>query len=310
MKEVLLIDPNILFSRRIQEMLNKSLQPFIHVNIDHIGTKINENIELIIIHESLQSAFKDLIHSQKKILFLKEFWDEDFDASQTILRQSGLSYWKHKIIEVLESEYVFAHSLNEVERVNRIFLFQIFNAMKYQYYFQSFIKEQLAEGKQIFILPIKPLYQWYYHADFNNGHTMFDVILQIEKDIAIDSNSIGQIFEKQKNGVFIARPSQNCDDLFHVNQHDLLLFLQRFRDFILSGSKEAIGIIDFDGLPVNLLISILPLSDVCLIDLSEESYYGNIIEKEIFSTLLARKPPNLRVKLLNNLTAEDYHAYS
>lgn len=310
MKEVLLIDPNILFARRIQEMLNKSLQPFIHINIDHTGSKIDENIELIIIHESLLNTFEDLIHSQKKILFLKEFWDEDFDATQTILRQSGLSFWKHKIIEVLESEYNFVHSQHEEKRIDKIFLFQIFNEMKYQYYFQSFIKEQLAKGKQIFILPIKPLYQWYYYAGFNKGQTMFDVILQIEKDITIDLNSFGHIFEKQKNGVFIARPSQNCDDLFNVDQHDLLLFIQRFRDFILRGSKEAIGIIDFDGLPVNLLSSILPLADVCFVDLSEEPYYGNRIEKEIFSTLLSRKPPNLRLKLLNNLPAEGYYAYS
>lgn len=288
MKEVLLIDPNILYAKRVEQSLNQSLSPLAHIRSQTHVTNIAEDAALYIVHESFAKSWQEQ-KDQKKMLWLKENPGQEENTEHILFRQSKLSAWQAKILA--QFEYSETICRNEAEQTPaKLYLFYVFNQAYYLSFFTKFMQEQIALGKDIFLLPLKPLYQWSYQAEFKRGKSFIELLFQLEKDIALDAQIIGHIFEKQKNGIYIARPGTHSEDILQVQPKDLFRFIRLFRDFIAMLGDTTIGIIDFQGLSFELLKNIAFLSDICLFDIPEEKFFGAKVSKNLIADFLAEKP--------------------
>ncbi len=288
MKKILLIDPNILYAKRVEQSLNQRLNPLAYIRSQTNFTDITDKTVLYIVHESFAEYWSKEERPQK-IIWLKEnpTWEED--TRNTLFRQSKLSAWQAKILAQVGNEEPADHDKSELTHA-KLYLFYVFNQAYYLNYFTKFIQEQMYIGKDIFLLPIKPLYQWFYQAKFSQGSTLFEMLFQIERGIPLDGQVIGHIFEKQKSGIYIARPGIHSEDILQIEPKDLLCFIRLFRNFISTLSDTAIGMIDYQGLSFELLKNIAFLSDVCLFDVPEEKCFGAKIGKELIADFLAEKP--------------------
>ncbi len=314
MKKILLIDPNLNFSKRIQYSLNPILFPFATIILYSFDEKIpyeqnllnfNSNnisdIDLMIIHESFLKEDQDFSLKQKHLVLKESKQKSNF----ILTRGNSIQVWKTIIMMEFtnEEQYQFTDS-------NSTILLYVFDQNFRLEYFYTLLKQFQAQGKKIFILPLKPLYAWHYNAEFHQGKTLSDLILQIEESIPLDYQDIGHIFEKQKEHYFLPRPSKGFEDILYCDNLHLIELTKLFQKFIQNNAEDSIGIIDIENLNFEIVKNIAFHLNQVHFDVPENNYFGSEKAKELLAEFLAEKPNSCVFSPLKKQNEEIQHVKS
>ncbi|NLJ94319.1 MAG: hypothetical protein GX326_02315 [Clostridiaceae bacterium] len=294
MKKILLIDPNIEFATKIKESLNPILYPLATIIIfglegsnlfKELKTSFNfsfpQDIKLIILHESF-FQIKDDLSNEYQCLLLKETKQK---SNIYLTRGNDLVSWKKILLNNLNSE--ISKQINSTNSISVFYAFEQSSRIKF---FQTLLLNLIKEGKKIFILPLKPLYAWYYNADFSPGKTLSDLMLQIEEDFAVNYQNMGHIFEKQVDHYFLPRPGKGLEDIFYYEENNLYILINLFQEFIKKNSEDSVGIIDIEFLKFEIFKNIAFQANAAYLDMPLEKNFGFIKAKEILAEFLAEKP--------------------
>ena len=173
---------------------------------------------------------------------------------------------------------------------NLVYSVFIFSTSDRFYYLSNLLFRQANQGKKIFVLPVKPAYNWQYDADFHDGPTLSDYLLQLEGGISLTADDMGHLFERQKSGLFLPRPGSSADDIYSCDSCDLIELVSLFREFIKGDSEDTVGIIDIESISFNLAKNISFMSDISLMDIPRNNDFGSDRAKEKIAGFLAEKP--------------------
>lgn len=301
MKTILLIDPNTIYAEKLREKLNHALEPMAEITVAAEFVPCSNHADLLIIHESyliMDDTYKVQIPKeyQNKVIIIfendfqaKKIDDQNNNSYLSLSRTTKLKDWVRSILLVLAEN----RPSSELKQ-NQVQLLFTFNQKKRHIFFQKWLIEQKTYGRKIFVLPLKPLYFWNYRVNFHQGPDLSDLILQIEQDLALTEQDLGQIFEIQKDGMFVPRPGNFSEDIFAYGKQNILKTCRLFRDFILNQEKETIGLIDVEARSFTLVKEIAALCDKFHMDLVDENNFGNRRAKEEVATFLATKSPHVQ----------------
>lgn len=297
MKQIYLYDPNPFFAEKIQKHLNQLLHPIAVIMLLSSDASIDKKIDLLIIHESYRNTFKEKLNQigKERVFWLTEATNKQ---ESTISRKAQLQEWHHFILFALES-------LKRVKKENKLHLVFTFDCEIRIVFFQKWLLKQKRKGKKIFIFPFKPLYFWNYRASFHGGPDLSDFILQAEEDLPLTHKDLGLIFEKQKDGYFLPRPSKSSDDIYNYKIMTIQKISALFRDFLYEHSEDSIGLIDIEARPFSLVKDVSSLVDICHIDFTKKNDFGSEKAKQEIADFLAHKPASVSVKPISLQSLEE-----
>ncbi len=280
MKQVLLVDPNTDYSKRIENYLNTLPKPLFQISSIRNFDRLHSGFDLFIIHESFVKDIAQLKNSSA-VRLLSE---SSLSSADDFSRLDSPAEWRKKIIVALHAD---SSDNNRTE--HRLLLYYCFQDQN-ETDFRQIINRQKKSGKRIFILPLKPLYQWRYEAVFHQGVSLSDCLLELEAGIEPVLKEFGHLFEKQKAGYFLPRPGKNSDDIANCSAETIDHLVATFRNFLEYSGSDAQGIIDAATLPFQMIKNISFQTDSCYMRIPEEKTFADRKIKELIAEWLAEKP--------------------